>query len=59
MTQKEFLVNIQKETNSIDFDRYFKQLSLKKLSLEENIAIFEVANRYIAAWIKNKMIATI
>ncbi|HJE02425.1 Chromosomal replication initiator protein DnaA [Aliarcobacter thereius] len=54
MTQKEFLVNIQKETNSIDFDRYFKQLNLKKLSLEENIAIFEVANRYIAAWIKNK-----
>ncbi|OCL84794.1 chromosomal replication initiator protein DnaA [Arcobacter porcinus] len=54
MTQKEFLVNIQKETNYIDFDRYFKQLNLKKLSLEENIAIFEVANRYIAAWIKNK-----
>src|SRR5574344_869189 len=54
MTQKEFILNIQRETESIDFERYFRQLNLKKLSKDENIAIFEVANRYIASWIKNK-----
>ena len=54
MTNKEFLSLIQKETNKNDFDRYLKQLVLKKLSIEENIAIFEVANKYIASWIKSK-----
>jgi chromosomal replication initiator protein len=42
MTNKEFLSLIQKETSKNDFERYLKQLVLKKLSIEENIAIFEV-----------------
>lgn len=54
MTNKEFLSLIQKETSKNDFERYLKQLVLKKLSIEENIAIFEVGNKYIASWIKSK-----
>ncbi|MBL3520222.1 chromosomal replication initiator protein DnaA [Aliarcobacter lanthieri] len=54
MTNKEFLTIIQKEASKIDFDRYLKQLVLKKVLPEENIATFEVANKYIASWIKNK-----
>lgn len=54
MTNKEFLTIIQKEANKIDFDRYLKQLTLKKISLEENTALFEASNKYIASWIKSK-----
>jgi len=59
MTNKEFLTIIQKETSKIDFERYLKQLVLKKISMEENIVIFEVPNKYLALWIKNKYISTI
>jgi len=59
MTNKEFLTLIQKETNKIDFDRYLKQLVLKKVSVEENIATFEVPNKYLASWIKSKHLNTI
>ncbi|WP_418184701.1 chromosomal replication initiator protein DnaA [Aliarcobacter vitoriensis] len=54
MTNKEFLTIIQKEASKTDFDRYLKQLILKKVSIEENLATFEVANKYIASWIKSK-----
>jgi len=59
MTNKEFLTLIQKETSKIDFDRYLKQLVLKKVSIEENIVTFEVPNKYLASWIKSKHINTI
>ena len=54
MTNKDFLTAIQKVANKVDFDRYLKQLVLKKVSIEDNLAIFEVPNKYIAAWIKSK-----
>lgn len=56
MTSKDFSLAIQKIANKIDFDRYLKQLVLKKVSIEDNLAIFEAPNKYIAAWIKNKYI---
>ncbi|QKJ21323.1 chromosomal replication initiator protein DnaA [Poseidonibacter lekithochrous] len=54
MTHKDFLALIQKEATSIDYDRYLKQLTYKKISSDENLAVFEVSNKYIASWIKSK-----
>jgi chromosomal replication initiator protein len=54
MTNKDFLTIIQKEATAIDYDRYLKQLVYKKISSDDNIAIFEVSNKYIASWIKSK-----
>src|SRR5574344_1282670 len=54
MTSKDFLTIIQKESNKSDYDRYLKQLVYKKVSSDENIAIFEVSNKYIASWLKSK-----
>ena len=54
MTSKDFLTIIQKESNKSDYERYLKQLVNKKVSSDDNIAIFEVNNKYIASWIKSK-----
>ena len=54
MTNKEFLSIIQKEASSANYNRYLKQLVYKKISSDDNIAIFEVNNKYIASWIKSK-----
>ncbi len=54
MTSKDFLEIIKKEANQSDYERYLKQLSYKKVSSDDNIAIFEVNNKYIASWIKSK-----
>ncbi|MGA1931834.1 chromosomal replication initiator protein DnaA [Arcobacter sp. YIC-464] len=54
MTNKDFLALIQKEATSIDYDRYLKQLTYKKISSDEKLAVFEVSNKYIASWIKSK-----
>ncbi|RXJ86142.1 chromosomal replication initiator protein DnaA [Arcobacter sp. CECT 8985] len=54
MTNKEFLSIIKEESNSIDYNRYLKQLVYKKISSDEKIAVFEVSNKYIASWIKSK-----
>ena len=54
MTSKDFLTIIQKESNKSDYERYLKQLVYKKVSSYDNIAIFEVNNKYIASWIKSK-----
>lgn len=54
MTSKDFLDLIKKESNEQDYERYLKQLVYKKISSDENIAIFEVSNKYIASWIKSK-----
>ena len=52
MTNKDFLALIEKEATSIDYDRYLKQLTYKKISSDENLAVFEVSNKYIASWIR-------
>ncbi len=54
MTSKEFLQIIKKEANPTDYKRYLKQLTYKKISSDEKLAIFEVSNKYIASWIKSK-----
>ena len=54
MTNKEILSVLQEETTKIDYNRFLKQLSYKKISSDENIAVFEVPNKYIANWIKSK-----
>ena len=54
MTSKEFLSIIEKEANPADYKKYLKQLSYKKISSDDKIAVFEVANKYIASWIKSK-----
>jgi len=54
MTSKEFLTIIKKEANPTDYKRYLKQLSYKKISSDDKLAVFEVSNRYLASWIKSK-----
>ncbi|RXJ81619.1 chromosomal replication initiator protein DnaA [Arcobacter sp. F2176] len=54
MTTKEILSVLKNETSKSDYDRYLKQLIYKKISSDDNIAIFEVPNKYIANWIKSK-----
>lgn len=54
MTTKEILSILQKEANQSDYERYLKQLVYKKISSDQNIAVFEVSNKYIANWIKTK-----
>ncbi|MCP4971320.1 MAG: chromosomal replication initiator protein DnaA [Arcobacter sp.] len=54
MTNKEFLTIIERESNPADYKKYFKQLSYKKISSDDKIAVFEVSNKYIASWIKSK-----
>ncbi len=54
MTNKEFLTIIERESNPADYKKYFRQLSYKKISSDDKIAVFEVSNKYIASWIKSK-----
>ena len=54
MTNKEFLSIIEQEANPTDFKKYLKQLTYKKISSDDKIAVFEVSNKYIASWIKSK-----
>lgn len=59
MTSKEFLSIIEQEANPSDYKKYLKQLSYKKISSDDKIAVFEVSNKYIASWIKSKYSAII
>jgi len=54
MTTKEILTFLEKETTTIDYERYLKQLNYKKNSSNEDLAVFEVSNKYIINWIKTK-----
>ncbi len=54
MTNKEILSILKTETTSGDYERFLKQLTYKKVSSDENLAVFEVPNKYIANWIKSK-----
>ena len=56
MTTQDFLKQLQSEVNKIDFDRYLKQLNFKKISSSEELAVFDVPNKFIANWIKTKYI---
>ncbi len=59
MAQPDILSILKQETTATDYDRFLKQLSYKKNMSDENIAVFEVQNKYIASWIKTKYTNTI
>ena len=54
MTTKDILTILKQESTSSDYERYLKQLIFKKNSSDENLAVFEVSNKYIMNWIKTK-----
>ena len=54
MTTKDILLEIQPEVSHNDFDRYLKQLVYKKTSSSDELAVFEVPNKFIANYIKTK-----
>ena len=54
MTKPDILSILQQETTATDYDRFLKQLSYKKNFSDENLAVFEVQNKYVASWIKTK-----
>ncbi|WP_419771028.1 MAG: chromosomal replication initiator protein DnaA [Candidatus Marinarcus sp.] len=56
MTHKDILSILKRETTSVDYERFLKQLIFKKNLSDDNLAVFEVPNKYIANWIKTKYI---
>ncbi|MFA6789488.1 MAG: DnaA/Hda family protein, partial [Arcobacteraceae bacterium] len=54
MTKPDILSVLKQETTATDYDRFLKQLSYKKNFSDENLAVFEVQNKYVASWIKTK-----
>jgi len=54
LTTKDILSYLQNEVSNNDFDRYLKQLIYKKSSSNNEIAVFEVSNKFIANYIKTK-----
>ena len=59
MTTKEILSQLEQEVSKNDFERYLKQLTYKKSSSSDKIAVFEVNNKFIANYIKTKFSSTI
>ena len=59
MTTKDILLALQGEVSQNDFDRYLKQLSYKKSSSSNELAVFEVQNKFIANFIKTKFTSII
>jgi len=54
LTTKEILSQLQEEVSKNDYERYLKQLVYKKSSSSDDIAVFEVTNKFIANYIKTK-----
>jgi len=54
LTSKEILSHLQNEVSVNDYERYLKQLVYKKSSSSDDIAVFEVGNKFIANYIKTK-----
>ncbi len=59
MTTKEILSQLEQEVSKNDFERYLKQLIYKKSSSSDEIAVFEVNNKFIANYIKTKFSSVI
>ncbi|RLA77927.1 MAG: chromosomal replication initiator protein DnaA, partial [Epsilonproteobacteria bacterium] len=59
MTTKDILLSLQNEVSSNDYERYLKQLVYKKTSSSDELAVFEVPNKYIANFIKTKFTNTL
>ena len=54
MTTKEILLALESEVSKNDFDNVLKQLVYKKTSSSDELAVFEVNNKFIASFIKTK-----
>ena len=54
MTTKEILLALESEVSKNDFDNVLKQLIYKKTSSSDELAVFEVNNKFIASFIKTK-----
>jgi len=54
LTTKEILLALESEVSKNDFDNILKQLVYKKTSSSNELAVFEVNNKYIANFIKTK-----
>ncbi len=54
MTTKEILLSLQKEVTQNDYEKFLKQLIYKKSSSSDDLAVFEVPNKFIANFIKTK-----
>jgi len=54
LTTKDILSHLKAEVSNADYNRFLKQLNYKKVSSNENLAIFEVPNKYISNFIKTK-----
>lgn len=57
MTTKDIHAALQNEVSQNDFDRYLKQLVYKKSSSSDELAVFEVHNKFIANFIKTKFLS--
>jgi len=54
LTTKDILLALESEVSKNDFDNVLKQLVYKKTSSSEELAVFEVNNKFIASFIKTK-----
>ncbi len=59
LTTKDILLALQNEVSQNNFDRYLKQLIYKKASSSDELAVFEVQNKFIANFIKTKFTTVI
>jgi len=59
LTTKDFLIYLQKEVTSNDYNRFLKQLIYKKACSNDRVAIFEVSNKFISNYIKTKYLSNI
>jgi len=59
LTTKEILLSLQKEVTTNDYNKFLKQLIYKKTSSSDELAIFEVPNKFIANYIKTKFSTSI
>ena len=54
MTTKEILQLLEKEVTSNDYEKFLQQLTYKKTSSSDELAVFEVSNKFVANFIKTK-----
>ena len=54
MTTKEILLALESEVSKNDYNNILKQLIYKKNSSSDELAVFEVTNKFIANFIKTK-----
>ena len=59
MTTKEILLALESEVSKNDFENVLKQLVYKKTSSSNELAVFEVNNKFIASFIKTKYTQTL